>query len=258
MWRESTPCLNTTPDPVAFAPRATSPRPRWPATWSEAGSPQVKYGDEIAEVVDDRRDAGEDGHRARAARPGARTGRGVRRSCSSSAGRGLPRRRLRARSSSRSSPLAPRASWPASSSRPIASREGVPVITAVPTSPRGALLHDKGVVSNLQEVRARGARTIVIAGGDGDTTVEPVGPDVVIRIPQSPTLLQPLLRHPLQVFACEMAKARGHDVDQPRNLPSRSRSSSATRRHRSRRRAFPGVRSSAGPQRSGRTREART
>jgi glutamine---fructose-6-phosphate transaminase (isomerizing) len=94
--------------------------------------------------------------------------------------------------------------------------EGVPVITAVP-SPRGrSILHDK-VVSNLQEVRARGARTIVIAE-DGDTTVEPYA-DVVIRIPQSATLLQPLLSTiPLQVFACEMAKARGHDVDQPRNL----------------------------------------
>ena len=94
--------------------------------------------------------------------------------------------------------------------------EGVPVITVVP-SPRGrSILHDK-MVSNLQEVRARGARTIVIAE-DGDTTVEPYA-DVVIRIPQSPTLLQPLLSTiPLQVFACEMAKARGHDVDQPRNL----------------------------------------
>jgi glucosamine--fructose-6-phosphate aminotransferase (isomerizing) len=94
--------------------------------------------------------------------------------------------------------------------------EGVPVITAVP-SPRGrSILHDK-VVSNLQEVRARGARTIVIAE-EGDTAVEPYA-DVIIRIPQAPTLLQPLLSTiPLQVFACEMAKARGHDVDQPRNL----------------------------------------
>jgi glutamine---fructose-6-phosphate transaminase (isomerizing) len=94
--------------------------------------------------------------------------------------------------------------------------DGVPVITAVP-SPRGrSILHDK-VVSNLQEVRARGARTIVIAE-DGDTTVEPYA-DVVFRIPQSATLLQPLLSTiPLQVFACEMAKVRGHDVDQPRNL----------------------------------------
>jgi glutamine---fructose-6-phosphate transaminase (isomerizing) len=94
--------------------------------------------------------------------------------------------------------------------------EGVPVITAVP-SPRGrSILHDK-MVSNLQEVRARGARTIVIAE-DGDTAVEPYA-DVVIRIPESATLLQPLLSTiPLQVFACEMAKVRGHDVDQPRNL----------------------------------------
>jgi glucosamine--fructose-6-phosphate aminotransferase (isomerizing) len=94
--------------------------------------------------------------------------------------------------------------------------EGVPVITAVP-SPRGrSILHDK-VVSNLQEVRARGARTIVIAE-EGDTDVEPYA-DVIFRIPESATLLQPLLSTiPLQVFACEMAKVRGHDVDQPRNL----------------------------------------
>jgi len=93
---------------------------------------------------------------------------------------------------------------------------GQPVIAIVP-SPRGRdVLHDK-VVSNLQEVRARGARTIVIAE-DGDTDVEPYA-DLVIRVPQSPTLLQPLLTVvPLQVFACEMADARGHDVDQPRNL----------------------------------------
>ncbi len=94
--------------------------------------------------------------------------------------------------------------------------DGVPVITVVP-SPRGrSVLHDK-VVSNLQEVRARGARTIVIAE-EGDTAVEPYA-DVVVRIPEAPTLLQPLLSTvPLQVFACEMAAARGHDVDQPRNL----------------------------------------
>jgi glucosamine--fructose-6-phosphate aminotransferase (isomerizing) len=100
---------------------------------------------------------------------------------------------------------------------PIALIEaGVPVIAVVP-SPRGrSLLHDK-IVSNLQEVRARGARTIVIAE-DGDEDVVPYA-ETVIRIPQAPTLLQPLLSTvPLQVFACEMAAARGHDVDQPRNL----------------------------------------
>ena len=66
-------------------------------------------------------------------------------------------------------------------------------------------------------MRARGARTIVIAE-EGDTAVEPYA-DVIIRIPESATLLQPLLSTiPLQVFACEMAEVRGHDVDQPRNL----------------------------------------
>jgi glutamine---fructose-6-phosphate transaminase (isomerizing) len=78
------------------------------------------------------------------------------------------------------------------------------------------VLHDK-LVSNLQEMRARGARTVVIAE-EGDTAVEPYA-DQVIWIPSAPSLLQPLLSAiPLQVFACEMASARGNDVDQPRNL----------------------------------------
>ena len=78
------------------------------------------------------------------------------------------------------------------------------------------MLHDK-VVSNIQEVRARGARTIVLAE-DGDDEVAPYA-DVIIRLPSVPTLLQPLVATvPLQVFSCEMATARGHDVDQPRNL----------------------------------------
>ena len=43
--------------------------------------------------------------------------------------------------------------------------------------------------------------------------------DTLIRVPQAPTLLQPLVSTvPLQVFACELALARGNDVDQPRNL----------------------------------------
>ena len=94
--------------------------------------------------------------------------------------------------------------------------EGVPVVVVVP-SPRGrATLHDK-IVSNMQEVRARGARTIVIAE-EGDETVTPYA-DHIIRIPVVPTLMQPLVSTvPLQVFACAMATAKGHDVDQPRNL----------------------------------------
>jgi glucosamine--fructose-6-phosphate aminotransferase (isomerizing) len=100
---------------------------------------------------------------------------------------------------------------------PIALVEhGLPVIVVVP-SPRGrSVLHDK-IVSNILEVRARGARTIVIAE-EGDDTVVPYA-DHLIRVPSTPTLLQPVVTTvPLQVFACEMAAIRGFDVDQPRNL----------------------------------------
>ncbi|MCX4674864.1 glutamine--fructose-6-phosphate transaminase (isomerizing) [Streptomyces sp. NBC_01433] len=94
--------------------------------------------------------------------------------------------------------------------------EDLPVVVIVP-SPRGrSLLHDK-IVSNIQEIRARGARTIVIAE-EGDEAVAPYA-DHLISIPVTPTLLQPLVSTvPLQVFACELATARGNEVDQPRNL----------------------------------------
>ncbi|GGW76215.1 glutamine--fructose-6-phosphate aminotransferase [isomerizing] [Streptomyces lucensis JCM 4490] len=94
--------------------------------------------------------------------------------------------------------------------------EDVPVVVVVP-SPRGrSVLHDK-IVSNIQEIRARGARTIVIAE-EGDEAVVPYA-DHLIRVPVTPTLLQPLVATvPLQVFACELATARGNEVDQPRNL----------------------------------------
>ena len=100
---------------------------------------------------------------------------------------------------------------------PIALIEpGQPVFVVVP-SPRGRhSLHSK-VVSNIQEIRARGARTIVIAE-DGDDAVLPYA-DEVFFVPQAPTLLAPLLAVvPLQIFACELATAKGLDVDQPRNL----------------------------------------
>jgi glucosamine--fructose-6-phosphate aminotransferase (isomerizing) len=73
------------------------------------------------------------------------------------------------------------------------------------------------MVSGIQEIRARGARTIVVAE-EGDEEVAPYA-DVMIRIPRSSTLLQPLAAVvPLQLFACELATLLGHDVDQPRNL----------------------------------------
>lgn len=94
--------------------------------------------------------------------------------------------------------------------------EGQAVIVVVP-SPKGRdSLHSK-VVSNIQEVRARGARTLVVAE-DGDDDVVPFA-DEIFRVPASPTLLSPLLAVvPLQIFACELATAKGLDVDQPRNL----------------------------------------
>ena len=94
--------------------------------------------------------------------------------------------------------------------------EGTPVVVVAP-SPRGrSVLHGK-VVSNIQEVRARGARTIVIAE-EGDEDVVPYA-DHLIRVPRTPTLLSPVVTTvPLQILACEIADTRGFDVDQPRNL----------------------------------------
>jgi glutamine---fructose-6-phosphate transaminase (isomerizing) len=99
---------------------------------------------------------------------------------------------------------------------PIALIEpGMPVFCVVP--PRGRdQLHEK-MISAIQEVRARGARTIVLAEDD-DPEVAAYA-DTVIRLPRVSTLLQPVSAVvPLQLFACELATLLGHDVDQPRNL----------------------------------------
>ncbi len=94
--------------------------------------------------------------------------------------------------------------------------EGLPVVVVMP-SPKGrAVLHAK-LLSNIREIQARGARTIVIAE-EGDDTVRPFA-DHLIEIPAVPTLLQPLVSTiPLQVLAAEIARAKGFDVDKPRNL----------------------------------------
>ena len=92
--------------------------------------------------------------------------------------------------------------------------EGLPVFVVVP--PPTDELHDK-IVSNIQEVRARGAKTIVLAE-EGDRSIDEFA-DHIIRLPKCPALLQPLVATvPLQVFSCEMATLKGFDVDQPRNL----------------------------------------
>lgn len=94
--------------------------------------------------------------------------------------------------------------------------EGQPVFIIVPSPGGRESLHSK-VVSNIQEVRARGAITIVIAE-EGDKAVEQFA-NHVIHIPESPSLMQPLLATvPLQLFAATVAESKGYDVDQPRNL----------------------------------------
>ena len=91
--------------------------------------------------------------------------------------------------------------------------QGTPVIAIVPNTHENGL--DEKMLSNIQEVRARGAKVIAIAA-EG---TEVPGAAHVIRIPNAPQLLQPVLTTvPLQVFAYEMAVTRGNDVDQPRNL----------------------------------------
>lgn len=93
--------------------------------------------------------------------------------------------------------------------------EGQPVFFIVPT-PRRPLLHAK-VLSNVQEVKARGARVLCIAEQGDDAVAEFA--DHVLRIPETPTLLHPLVSVvPLQIFACALAGEKGLDVDKPRNL----------------------------------------
>lgn len=91
--------------------------------------------------------------------------------------------------------------------------EGTPVIAILPFGHDHGL--DEKMLSNVQEVKARGAKVILIAEEKAEIT----GAAHVIRIPGSLALLQPILATvPLQVFAYEMAVTRGNDVDQPRNL----------------------------------------
>lgn len=100
---------------------------------------------------------------------------------------------------------------------PIALIEPGQIVFVVVPSPRDPLsLHSK-VISNIQEIRARGARVIAIAER-GDAAVLPFA-DEVIGMPPAPTFIEPLLAViPLHIFGMELAMAKGLDVDQPRNL----------------------------------------
>ncbi|MDP2713012.1 MAG: glutamine--fructose-6-phosphate transaminase (isomerizing) [Solirubrobacteraceae bacterium] len=90
--------------------------------------------------------------------------------------------------------------------------ESTPVVCVATDMP----ILDK-MISNIQEVRARGAHVIAIAT-EGDTRLEPVAEEV-IYVPRTDWMLQALLAViPLQLFAYYVARHRGLNVDQPRNL----------------------------------------
>ena len=96
---------------------------------------------------------------------------------------------------------------------PIALVEaGVPVVAVATT----CHIYPK-MLSNIQEVRARGAEVIAVAT-EGDTTIAELA-DHVLEVPATPELLAPVtVTVPLQLFAYHVATLRGCDVDQPRNL----------------------------------------
>ena len=94
--------------------------------------------------------------------------------------------------------------------------EGEPIVVIVPPARGRNILHSK-VISSIQEVRARGAYCIAVAE-EGDDDVRDYA-DVVFWRPQCPTLMSPLVDVvPLQLFAMDMARLKGYDVDKPRNL----------------------------------------
>jgi glucosamine--fructose-6-phosphate aminotransferase (isomerizing) len=91
--------------------------------------------------------------------------------------------------------------------------EGTPVVVV---ATRMNVVYDK-VVSNIQESRARGAHVIAIAT-DGNEDIQHHANDV-IYVPKSPAFVQAALATvPLQLLAYKIARLRGHNVDQPRNL----------------------------------------
>jgi glucosamine--fructose-6-phosphate aminotransferase (isomerizing) len=90
--------------------------------------------------------------------------------------------------------------------------EGSPVLVVATDGP----VYDK-LMSNVQEVMARGARVIAVASDGNESLAEMA--DEIFHVPRIDEMLSPLLSVvPLQLFAYHVAKARGEKVDQPRNL----------------------------------------
>ena len=97
---------------------------------------------------------------------------------------------------------------------PIALLDAETPVVCVATDQK--VVYDK-VISNIQEVRARGAQVIAIAT-DGNEDIQHHADDV-IYIPRTPAFLQAVLAElPLQLLAYRIARLRGLNVDQPRNL----------------------------------------
>jgi glutamine---fructose-6-phosphate transaminase (isomerizing) len=97
---------------------------------------------------------------------------------------------------------------------PIALLDSETPVVCIATDQR--VVYDK-VVSNIQEVRARGAQVIAIAT-DGNEDIQHHADDV-IYVPRTPAFLQAVLAVlPLQLLAYRIARLRGLNVDQPRNL----------------------------------------
>jgi glucosamine--fructose-6-phosphate aminotransferase (isomerizing) len=91
--------------------------------------------------------------------------------------------------------------------------EGTPVVVL---ATRMDVVYDK-VVSNIQETRARGAHVIAVAT-EGNEEIQHHADDV-IYVPRSPAFLQAVLSiMPLQLLSYRIARLRGLNVDQPRNL----------------------------------------
>jgi glucosamine--fructose-6-phosphate aminotransferase (isomerizing) len=89
---------------------------------------------------------------------------------------------------------------------------GMPAVFIATAGPQ----YDK-ILGNIEEVRARGGKIIVVAT-EGDENIQKHA-DHLIAIPDAPELLQPMLTViPLQLLAYHAAVLRGHDVDKPRNL----------------------------------------
>lgn len=94
--------------------------------------------------------------------------------------------------------------------------QGQVVIVIVPSPSAEESLHAK-VLANIQEINARGADVIAIAE-EGDTEVSEYAKRVFFT-PKTTPILSPVLSVvPLHIFSMELAKAKGLDVDQPRNL----------------------------------------